>query len=79
MKTAFSESIYGIGVAAQKVGISLSPTFASREKEGLIVPRRTVASIPSMIIETVRHPIHDHGLNFTGIRRPMVFLPFSPA
>jgi MerR family transcriptional regulator/heat shock protein HspR len=57
------------------------PTLRLYEKEGLIVPLRTstkrrLYSVNDLrIVETVQHLIHEHGLNFAGIRRLMAFLP----
>jgi len=57
------------------------PTLRLYEKEGLIVPLRTstkrrLYSVNDLrIVQTVQHLIHEHGLNFTGIRRLMAFLP----
>jgi MerR family transcriptional regulator/heat shock protein HspR len=80
MRISDSEPIYPIGRAARKVGLSV-PTLRLYEKEGLIVPVRTSTnrrfySISDLrIIETTQHLIHEHGLNFAGIRRLMAFLP----
>lgn len=80
MNIVDSEPIYSIGIAARKLGIAV-PTLRLYEKEGLIAPIRTgtkrrLYSLNDLrIIETVRHLIHNHGLNFSGIRRLMAFLP----
>lgn len=75
-----SEPIYSIGVAARKVGVAV-PSLRLYEKEGLICPFRTstkrrLYSVNDLrIVQTVRHLIHEGGLNFAGIRRLMAFLP----
>lgn len=75
-----SAPAYSIGVAAQKLGISV-PTLRLYEKVGLIVPFRTsgkrrLYSVNDLrIVQTVRRLIHEGGLNFAGIRRLMSFLP----
>lgn len=80
MDISNSEPIYPIGLAAGKAGIAV-PTLRLYEKEGLIVPFRTSTkrrfySLNDLrIVETVQHLIHEHGLNFAGIRRLLAFLP----
>lgn len=75
-----SEPIYSIGLAAKKVGTSV-PSLRLYEKEGLIAPtrastnRRLYSLNDLRIVQTVQHLIHEHGLNFSGIRRLMSFLP----
>lgn len=80
MQISDSEPTYSIGIAARKLGIAV-PTLRLYEKEGLIAPIRTgtkrrLYSLNDLrIIESVRQLIHNHGLNFAGIRRLMAFLP----
>ncbi len=75
-----SEPAFTIGVAARRAGVAV-PTLRLYEKEGLICPVRTstkrrLYSVNDLrIVETVRHLIHEDGLNFAGIRRLMAFLP----
>ncbi len=75
-----SEPRYSIGIAAQKVGIAVPP-LRLYEKEGFICPfktptnRRLYSLNDLRIVQTVRHLIHEHGLNFAGVRRLMAFLP----
>ena len=75
-----SEPTFTIGVAARKAGVAV-PTLRLYEKEGLICPFRTstkrrLYSVNDLrIVETVRHLVHEGGLNFAGIRRLMAFLP----
>jgi MerR family transcriptional regulator/heat shock protein HspR len=75
-----SAPTYSIGLAARKVGMAV-PTLRLYEKEGLICPVRTstshrLYSVNDLrIVQTVQYLIHDHGLNFAGIRRLMAFLP----
>ncbi len=80
MRISNSEPIYTIGTAAQNLHLSV-PTLRLYEKEGLIIPlrtstRRRLYSVNDLeIVETAQHLIHDHGLNFAGIRRLMAFIP----
>jgi len=80
MKISESEPAFSIGVAARKVGIAV-PTLRLYEKEGLIGPVRTstnrrLYSLNDLkIVQAAQKLIHDHGLNFAGIRRMMAFLP----
>lgn len=80
MRISDSEPIYPIGRGAKKVGVSV-PTLRLYEKEGLVAPVRTSTnrrfySLNDLsIVETVQRLIHEHGLNFAGIRRLMAFLP----
>lgn len=80
MRMSESEPVYTIGTAAEKLHLSV-PTLRLYEKEGLIVPLRTATrrrlySLNDLgIVEAAQHLIHDHGLNFAGIRRLMAFLP----
>jgi MerR family transcriptional regulator/heat shock protein HspR len=80
MRVSDSNSICTINTAAQKLGVSV-PTLRLYEKEGLICPIRTAThrrlySLNDLrIVQTVRHLIHEHGLNFAGVRRLMAFLP----
>ncbi len=75
-----AEPAYSIGIAARKLGITI-PSLRLYEKEGLILPLRTATnrrlySINDLrIVQTTKHLIHHHGLNFAGIRRLMAFLP----
>jgi MerR family transcriptional regulator/heat shock protein HspR len=75
-----SAPAYSIGAAAWNTGITV-PTLRLYEKEGLICPIRTsnnrrLYSLNDLrIVHTVQHLIHEHGLNFAGIRRLMAFLP----
>ncbi|MCK5552804.1 MAG: MerR family transcriptional regulator [Deltaproteobacteria bacterium] len=75
-----SEPTFTIGIAARKARVAI-PTLRLYEKEGLICPFRTstkrrLYSVNDLrIVETVRHLVHEGGLNFAGIRRLMAFLP----
>ena len=75
-----SEPTFTIGVAARKAGVSV-PTLRLYEKEGIICPfktstnRRLYSFNDLRIVQTVRHLIHEDGLNFAGVRRLMAFLP----
>jgi MerR family transcriptional regulator/heat shock protein HspR len=80
MRISDSNSTCTINTAAQKLGVSV-PTLRLYEKEGLICPIRTAThrrlySLNDLrIVQTVRHLVHEHGLNFAGVRRLMALLP----
>ncbi|MCP4156489.1 MAG: MerR family transcriptional regulator [bacterium] len=76
----FTEPVYTIGVAAEKVGISVH-SFRQYEREGLIIPhktatgRRLYSDLEIEKMRCIKLMIREEGLNFEGIRRLMALVP----
>lgn len=76
----FSEPAYTIGVAADRLGISVH-SLRQYEAEGLIVPhktstgRRLYSDLEIEKIKCIKQMIQQEGLNFEGIRRLMALAP----
>ena len=76
----FYEPVYTIGVAAQKLGVSVH-TFRLYETEGLIIPfktdtgRRLYSDLEIEKVKCIKKMIQEEGLNFEGIRRMLAFIP----
>lgn len=77
---ASDEPVLTIGLAAERAGIAV-PTLRMYEMENLIIPyktrtgRRLYSREDLQRIELIRELIHDHGLNFAGIRWLLSALP----
>ena len=75
-----TDPVYAIGIAAQKVGVSVH-LLRVYEREGLILAERTETGrrlYSDLEIEKarcIRKMINEQGLNFAGIRRVLAFLP----
>lgn len=80
MERSFSEPVYTIGVAANKLGVSVH-SLRQYEREGLILPfktptgRRLYSDLELEKIRCIKEMIQDEGLNFEGIRRLMALIP----
>ncbi len=76
----FSEPVYTIGIAADKVGLSVH-SLRLYESEGLIIPfktdtgRRLFSDLELEKIECIQSMIKEEGLNFEGIRRMIALAP----
>jgi len=76
----FYEPVYTIGVAADKLGLSVH-TLRLYETEGLIIThktptgRRLYSDLELEKIKCVKKMIQEEGLNFEGIRRLLAFIP----
>lgn len=76
----FTEPVYTIGVAADKLGISVH-SLRQYEKEGLILShktktgRRLFSDLEIEKIRCIKQMIREEGLNFEGIRRLMALTP----
>ncbi len=76
----FYEPVYTIGVAAQKLGVSVH-TLRLYETEGLIIPfktdtgRRLYSDLEIEKVKCIKKMIQEEGLNFEGIRRLLAFVP----
>jgi MerR family transcriptional regulator/heat shock protein HspR len=76
----FYEPIYTIGVASQKLGVSVH-TLRLYEAEGLIIPfktgtgRRLYSDLEIEKVKCIKKMIQEEGLNFEGIRRLLAFVP----
>jgi MerR family transcriptional regulator/heat shock protein HspR len=75
-----TEANYAIGLAAEKVGVSVH-LLRVYEREGLILPvrtasgRRLYSELELVKVACVRKMISEYGLNFAGIRRLLALLP----
>jgi len=74
------EPVLTIGLAAERAGIAV-PTLRMYEMEELVIPyktptgRRLYSREDLARIECIRELIHQHGLNFAGIRWLLSTLP----
>ncbi len=75
-----AEPVYTIGVASNKLGISVH-SLRQYEAEGLIIPfktesgRRLYSDLEIEKIRCIKQMIRENGLNFEGIRRLMALAP----
>jgi len=76
----FTEPVYTIGVASDKLNISVH-SIRQYEREGLIIPyktptgRRLYSDLEIEKIRCIKKMIREEGLNFEGIRRLMALAP----
>ncbi len=77
---AFTEAVYTIGVAANKLGVSVH-SLRQYETEGLIITaktptgRRLFSDLEIEKIKCIKQMVQEDGLNFAGIRRLMALAP----
>ncbi len=77
---SFYEPVYTIGVAANKIGMTVH-LLRLYEQEGLIIPfktktgRRLYSDLELEKVKCIRSMIKDSGLNFEGIRRIVSLVP----
>ena len=80
LERSFYEPVYTIGVAANKLGVSVH-SLRQYEREGLILPfktsagRRLFSDLELEKIQCIKEMIQDEGLNFKGIRPLMALIP----
>ncbi len=76
----FTEPVYTIGVAADKLELSVH-SLRLYEKEGLIIPfktstgRRLYSDLELEKVRCIKKMVQEEGLNFAGIRRLMALTP----
>jgi MerR family transcriptional regulator, heat shock protein HspR len=77
---SFYEPVYTIGIAADKLGMTVH-LLRLYEMEGLIIPfktktgRRIYSDLELEKVKCIRSMIKDKGLNFEGIRRIVSLVP----
>lgn len=77
---SFTEPVYTIGLAAEKVELSVH-SLRLYEREGLIIPhktptgRRFYSDLELEKIRCIKKMIQEQGLNFEGIRRLLALVP----
>ena len=75
-----NEPEYTIGIAARKLNVSVH-ALRLYEREGLIRPfrtetnRRLYSDVEIRKVGWIKRMIHEHGLNFEGIRRLIALVP----
>ena len=79
-KRISTDSIYTMGVASKKIGIS-SYTIRQYEHEGLIIINRSekgqrlLSDVELLKVKNIKRMIKEEGLNFNGIRRLFTLIP----
>ena len=79
-KRAFTEPVYTIGVAADRLGVSVH-SLRQYEAEGLIIPhktptgRRLFSDLEIEKVRCIKQMLKEEGLNFEGIRRLLALAP----
>ena len=77
---SITEPVYTIGLAAEKVDLSVH-SLRLYEREGLIIPyktptgRRFYSDLELEKVRCIKKMIQEEGLNFEGIRRLLALVP----